>query len=82
MAPVKAPFSWPNNSLSSSPVGMAAQLSLTKARWWRRLWSWMARAMSSLPVPVSPQKQDRGIAGRDGLDGWRTCLMAGLCPTI
>ena len=32
MAPVKAPFSWPNSSLSSSPVGMAAQLSLTKVR--------------------------------------------------
>ena len=30
MAPVKAPFSWPKSSLSSSPVGMAAQLSLTK----------------------------------------------------
>jgi len=27
MAPVNAPFSWPNNSLSSRPVGMAAQLS-------------------------------------------------------
>ena len=32
MAPVKAPFSWPNSSLSSRPVGMAAQLSLTKVR--------------------------------------------------
>jgi len=28
---VNAPFSWPNNSLSSSPVGIAAQFSLTKA---------------------------------------------------
>jgi hypothetical protein len=36
---------------------MAAQLSLTKARWLRRLWSWMARAMSSFPVPVSPSSR-------------------------
>jgi hypothetical protein len=67
MAPVNAPFSCPNNSLSSRPVGIAAQLSLTKARWLRRLWSWIARAMSSLPVPVFAQQQDGGIAWGDGL---------------
>ena len=32
-APVKAPFSWPNSSLSSSPDGMAAQFILTNVRW-------------------------------------------------
>ena len=30
IAPVKAPRSWPNNSLSSSPRGIAAQFNLTK----------------------------------------------------
>src|ERR1035438_8705379 len=30
MAPVNAPFSWPNNSLSSSPSGIAAQFTFTK----------------------------------------------------
>src|SRR3984957_5859429 len=54
MAPVNAPFSCPNSSLSSSPVGMAAQFIFTNVRSLRRLRSWMARAISSLPVPVSP----------------------------
>ena len=31
-APVNAPFSWPNSSLSSNPVGIAAQLSLINVR--------------------------------------------------
>src|SRR5260370_1310736 len=31
MAPVNAPFSWPKSSLSSKPVGIAAQFSFTKA---------------------------------------------------
>jgi len=55
MAPVKAPFSWPNSSLSSSVSGMAAQLIGTNCPVRSRAdaW-WMARAISSLPVPVSP----------------------------
>jgi hypothetical protein len=53
-APGKAPFSWPNNSDEISVGASAAQFTLTKARpdRWDRLWT--ARAMSSLPVPVSP----------------------------
>ncbi len=53
-APVKAPFSWPNSSDSSSCSGSAAQLTATKglpARgepWCRRC------ATTSLPVPDSP----------------------------
>ena len=54
MAPVKAPFSWPNSSLSTSPAGRAAQLTLISGLAVRRLWEWIARAISSLPVPVSP----------------------------
>ncbi len=55
MAPVKAPFSWPNNSEEISPGASAAQFTLTKARpaLWDRLCT--ARAISSLPVPVSPE---------------------------
>ena len=34
-APVKAPFSWPNSSLSTSASGSAAQLTLTSARFAR-----------------------------------------------
>ncbi len=55
IAPVKDPFSWPNNSEEISPGASAAQFTLTKARpdLCDRLW--MARAISSLPVPVSPE---------------------------
>ena len=44
----------PNNSLSSKPVGMAAQFSFTKAFDLRELKLCTARAISSFPVPVSP----------------------------
>jgi hypothetical protein len=54
IAPVKAPFSCPNNSEAISEVGIAAQLTLTKAREARRDLLWTARAINSLPVPVSP----------------------------
>ena len=53
-APVKAPRSWPNSSLSSSVSGMAPQLTDTKRCVARGLEKWMARAISSLPVPLSP----------------------------
>ena len=55
VAPVKAPFSWPNNSLSSRSSGMAAQLSLIKGLSCRLLWSWILAATNSLPVPLSPK---------------------------
>ena len=54
-APVKAPFSLPNSSLSTSPDGSAAQLTLTITWRPRGLSRWMAWARSSLPVPVSPR---------------------------
>ncbi len=53
-APVKAPFSWPNSSLSSSVSGKAAQLITTIGRSARLLCWCKARATSSLPVPLSP----------------------------
>jgi len=48
MAPVNAPFSWPNISLSSRPVGMAAQFSLTNPPDLRELRLWTARAIHRL----------------------------------
>ena len=54
-APVKAPFSWPNSSFSSSVSGMAAQLMATNGPL-ARSESWCSeRAISSLPVPLSPR---------------------------
>ena len=54
-APVNAPFSWPNSSLSSSSAGIAPQLIGTNGRSRRGEASWMARATTSLPVPDSPR---------------------------
>ena len=53
-APVKAPFSYPNNSLSKSVSGKAPQLIATNCRVFRRLRLCIARATNSFPVPVSP----------------------------
>ena len=53
-APVNAPRVWPNSSASINDSGMAAQLSGTNGPCRRAEPSWTARAMSSLPVPVSP----------------------------
>ena len=53
-APVNAPFSWPNSSASRIDSGIAAQLTATNGPFARALFSWSARASSSLPVPLSP----------------------------
>ena len=55
VAPVKAPFSWPNNSLSINSWGIAAQLTSTKGPSARRLFSCKILAAISLPVPLSPR---------------------------
>src|SRR4029077_17287058 len=56
-APVKAPRSRPNSSLSMSEAGIAAQLTTTKGRDRRGLPRWIARASSSLPAPVLTQSK-------------------------
>src|SRR5439155_665834 len=53
-APVNAPFSCPNNSLSSRFSGIAAQLTATNGPDALAPFKWMARAMTSFPVPDSP----------------------------
>ena len=82
MAPVKAPFSCPNSSLSSSPAGIAAQLSLMKVRSRRGLSRWMARASSSLPVPVSPWMSTVAVVGATVSICLRTLRRPALSPTI
>src|SRR5438309_11441877 len=54
-APVNAPFSWPKSSDSSSSWGIAAQLTLTNGPWRRAEAACTARAMRSLPTPLSPR---------------------------
>ncbi len=55
VAPVNAPDSWPNNSLSIMVSGRAPQLTGTNRPSPRGLKSCNARATSSFPVPVSPR---------------------------
>ena len=54
VAPVKAPFSWPNRIDSTRFSGMAPQLTATNGLARRSPEPWMARAISSLPTPDSP----------------------------
>ena len=54
VAPVNDPFSCPKSSDSSRSSAMALQLMATKGLLRRGLPLWMARARSSLPVPLSP----------------------------
>ena len=51
---MNAPLTWPNSSDSSRLSGIAAQLILISGRSRSALRAWIARAISSLPVPVSP----------------------------
>ena len=53
-APVKAPRAWPKSSDSRTPSAMAPQSTATKGPDARGDAVWMARATSSLPVPLSP----------------------------
>ena len=53
-APVNAPRAWPKSSDSSSVSVSAPQLIGTNGARARRPCAWIARATSSLPVPLSP----------------------------
>ena len=56
---------WPNSSLSSTPLASAPQLSATNGPLARELAAWMARAKSSLPVPVSASSSTgRSVAAK------------------
>ncbi len=55
VAPVNAPFSWPNSSDSSSGLGQGRAVHLDERLSLRGESVWMARAISSLPVPLSPR---------------------------
>ncbi len=53
-APVNAPFSWPNSSLSISDSGSAPAFTAMNGFPRRGLSLWIACATSSFPVPLSP----------------------------
>ena len=54
VASVNAPFLWPKSSLSRRFSGIAPQLTATKGSFFRFERVWIARATSSLPMPLSP----------------------------
>ena len=53
-APVKAPGSWPQSSVTASSADSVPQLIATNGPSLRGLALWIACASSSLPVPDSP----------------------------
>ena len=55
-APVNAPRTWPNSADSISVGATAPQSNTTYGRPARGETSWIARASTSLPVPVSPSR--------------------------
>jgi hypothetical protein len=63
-APVYAPRTAPNSSLSASVFGIAAQLTGTNGPS-RPLCSWIAAATSSLPTPVWPRINVGALLGAD-----------------
>ncbi len=81
-APVKAPFSWPNSSLSINSSGMAAQFTATSGASALLLLRCTARAASSLPVPFSPVIRTQASVGATCASSCRNSVMAGDCPMI
>ena len=81
-APVKAPFSWPNSSLSSNVSVSAAQLMATNGLAERALCRCSARATSSLPVPLSPRTRTEVSCGATRAISCSNLRMAGLSPTM
>ncbi len=82
VAPVNAPRSWPNNSLSINSSGMAAQLTTTNGLSLLALLRWMALAINSFPVPLSPRINTRPLDGAADKICSRSILIALLSPTI
>ena len=81
-APVNAPFSWPNSSLSRRFSGMAAQLTVTNGAADLGPCKWTARATSSFPVPDSPTTSTVAVLGATWAMDRNTGIITGLSDTI
>jgi hypothetical protein len=79
-APVKAPRRLPNSSLSNRSAGSAAQLTATNGPAARELSACRARAVTSLPVPVSPSISTVASAGPYSQIRCLTICIARLSP--
>ena len=81
-APVNAPRSWPNSSLSSRSFGIAAVLIATNGPAARGECLCSARATSSLPVPDSPVISTVTLLCDSRPIARNTSCIAGACPSI
>jgi hypothetical protein len=79
-APVNAPFSWPNSSLSKRPALRAALVTFTNGPPARSELRWMAAATNSLPVPLSPVMSTGSAVGATRPMVLNTCTIAGVRP--
>ena len=82
MAPVKAPFSWPKSSLSSTVGESAATFTAMKALCRRGESACTPRAKSSLPVPDSPVISTVESTGAICTTRSSASRMASVSPTI
>ena len=79
--PVAIRSSMPKSSASRSVSTSAAQLTATNGPWRRRLDSWICRATSSLPTPLSPSRSTvKSVAAIRSMLARRAC-MGGVEPT-
>ena len=81
-APVNAPFSWPNSSLSSRLSGIAPQLMAMNGPSPRLPLRWIASAASSLPVPFSPVISTGASVVATLRIAPKTSWICGLVPSI
>ena len=80
-APVNAPRSWPNSSLSRIDSGSEPQLSLTSGPAARGLCLWICSATTSLPTPVSPSSSTVVSLCATRRTRSNTCAIAGSLTT-
>ena len=81
-APVNAPFTWPNSSLSMRCRGIAPQLIATNGAFSRGDSAWMRRAASSLPVPLSPSSSTACCVRATRCSVWSKRCAAGLAAIV
>ena len=79
-APVNAPFLWPNSSLSNRLSASDPISRLMKGWLWRWLALWIAWAVSSFPVPLSPLINMLASVLAALSITEKTCCMASLWP--
>ncbi len=81
-APVNEPRSCPKSSLSMSSRGIAAQFTLMNGASLRAESRWMARLMSSLPVPLCPVMRTLALVGATLSISLKSRPIGALCPII